>query len=551
MPDDEALHLVASMVLENGARWGECATPEQWADMEALLSPGSPRRHFWLRARGQSKTTDAGMATIAVMLSGQIGTGDEMYAAAAGKEQAGLLASKIQLVTRNTPELAGAVEVQAYKVLTPSTGAELEVLSSELASSWGKTPLWLFIDEICNHDNTAVKREFVTALMTSLIKRPDSVFLAGSTPSSEGHWSWAIWQRALHGAGKLWRPSTVSGPAPWQDPGELAEEMGNLLEHEWLRLFMCQWASADDTIADESALTDCTREHLSLPPEPGVQYVVAWDIGWKKDHSAVAVAHAGERAGKKSIIIDRLESWVPAKGREVKIGDVLDFAAQMSREYNGAPLHGDQHEAWQAIQDMREQGYDIRAAETTANANSVRAKHLLRLIRDRALEIPPDPVLRREILSLRLAEGTTPGVVRLSSDESAKGHYDRVMAILYAAGELLMRPGWSWKDINGQLRTCLECGKPHLKTQPACVYCQAPNPVALARADPADTRSYSPQPGGWASAYIPEGSRICAAGHAYDGSHGSTCPVCAGSSGGIGSLALPAAFSRALAIGRR
>ena len=77
------LDLVSQMVLDNGARWGECATPEQWADMRALLEPGGPRRHFWLRSRGFSKTFDAGAATLALMLAGGIRLGDELYAAAA------------------------------------------------------------------------------------------------------------------------------------------------------------------------------------------------------------------------------------------------------------------------------------------------------------------------------------------------------------------------------------------------------------------------------------------------------------------------------------
>ena len=39
MPDlDPALALVASMVLDNGSRWGDAATPEQWDDMQALLT---------------------------------------------------------------------------------------------------------------------------------------------------------------------------------------------------------------------------------------------------------------------------------------------------------------------------------------------------------------------------------------------------------------------------------------------------------------------------------------------------------------------------------
>ena len=116
------------------------------------------------------------------MLAGGVRGGDEMYAAAAGREQAGLLARKMRQIAECTPELATAVDVQNLRVVTPRTGAILDVISSDLATSWGKTPRWLFIDEICNHDATEGAKGFVDALLTALPKRRDSVCLAGVHP---------------------------------------------------------------------------------------------------------------------------------------------------------------------------------------------------------------------------------------------------------------------------------------------------------------------------------------------------------------------------------
>jgi hypothetical protein len=548
----DPLNLVATMVCENGVRWGDQATDWQWADMKALLSRDRPNYHMWLRPRGGSKTWDAGAATIAVMLT-RAGQGDEMYAAAANEKQAKLLAVKIAAITRNTPSLAGMVEVQQDKVLTPSTGAVLEVLSSETAGAWGKTPLWLFIDEMCNHASDASSEAFVTALLTSLPKR-DCTCLIGSTPSWTGHWSYRRWERVLASAKKrgLWRPSHMPGPAPWQDPEELEEQQEDLLEYEYRRLFLCEWAAADDVVADDEALKACTREEPQvLEPDPSVQYVVSWDVGWKQDHSAVVVAHMGERAGRKAVICDSLRSWVPSKNDEVRIAEVMAHAARMSREYGGAPMRGDPAGAYTHMQDLREQGYDILSAETTANANSVRAKHLLRLLRDRALEIPPDGQLRREILSLRLAESTTPGIVRLTTDGSAKGHFDRVTALSYAVGELLARPGFSWRDWNGKLRDCQNCKRPYMARRADCSYCGAPNPDAPQKAPLAASQAVSPlggTPGGYLAALAPPGAVRCAEDHIYPGDQ-PACPRCQRSAG-TGSQ-LPAAFARALAIGRR
>lgn len=543
------LDLVAMMVLENGQRWGDAATEDQWEDMIALLEPdGGPRWHFWLRSRGRSKTFDTAAATVAFMLAGGAGPGDEMFAAAAGKEQAQLLPGKIQGILRNTPELSGAVEVQQQRVITPRTGAVLNVMSSELATSWGKTPLWVFVDEICNHDNTAEKKAFVNALITALPKRRDSNYLAASNPSFEGHWSYDMWQHAEKSP--RWRASAQLGPAPWQDPGELEDMRALLLDYEWERLFLGQWASADDVVADRKALEDCTRTAPAVPPEPGAEYVVTWDIGWRKDHSAVAVAHMGTRAGRKCVIIDRLEAWVPRPGKDVRISEVLDRAAELSAEYNGALLTGDPHEAWQTVQDLKEAGYNVKPADTSPAANSVRAKDLLRLVRDRSLEIPEDGQLQKEFLSLRLAEGTTPGVVRLTSDGSAKGHFDRVTAILYATGEILSRPGQSWREMNGKLCDCIACRKPYLAQRATCPWCGTVNPSAPQPQVRATVSSgeYTPSPGSWASAYLPAGTRRCAFGHFYAPVHGDTCPRC---HNGVSSTTMPAAFARALTLGRR
>ena len=534
------LDLVASMVLEAGGRWGECATPSQWADMRALLSPGSPRRHFWLRPRGASKTFDAGAATIAVMLTGAVRAGDEMYAAAAGKEQAGLLARKIRAIAENTPELAGAVEVQQHRVITKRSGAVLDVLSSELATSWGKTPRWLVIDEICNHESGERERTFITALLTSLIKRRDSVCLAGSTPSAPTHWSRELWDQSV--ASALWRTSVTDGPTPWQDPEELADERANLPDFMYRRLFLCEWAAADDALADDVALAECTRHSGPLAYERGAACVVAFDLSSVKDHTAVSVAHAAERGGRSCVVIDRLQAWVPPKGGQVDLADVEEWISRAAREYGGAMIVGDPWQAIKMMRSLRDAGHQVKPVPFTAQANSRRAQMLLRLVRDRDLDIPDDADLRREFLSLRLAEGTTPGVLHLTSDGSSKGHYDRVTSVMLAAEELLSRPTSSWRDYNGKVRDCQACGRAYLVARQACVFCSAANPDAPEKdAKPlrAASELAAPQPGGWASAYLPADARRCPNDHLYAGSHGESCPHCARRGQGAGMTGLP------------
>ena len=130
MPVTAPIDLVASMVLEDGSRWGESAIPEQWEDMEALLTSGGPAQAFLAACKRQvARRLDTGAATLATMLAGKVHGGDEMYAAAAGREQAGILARKIRQIAEMTPELAGSVDVQNFRVVTPRTGAILDIIS--------------------------------------------------------------------------------------------------------------------------------------------------------------------------------------------------------------------------------------------------------------------------------------------------------------------------------------------------------------------------------------------------------------------------------------
>jgi hypothetical protein len=514
------------MVLEDGARWGEVATPEQWDDMEALLSATGPRRHFWLRARGRSKTTDCAAASLAMMLT-CFGGGDECYAAAAGRDQAGLILRKVRGIAERTPELAGAVEIQNYRILTPRTGAVLDVISSDLATSWGKTPRWLFVDEIANHGSGETAQQFADALLTSLIKRSDSQGLCATTPSSPSHWSHALWQVALDDP--LWRTSVMAGPAPWQDPAELASERARLPESLWRRLFECEWAEADDALADAAAVAACVRHEGPLPPVPGAVYVVAFDLSVSSDHTAVCVAHIAEDGPQRTVVVDRLAAWIPRGGRQVDLGEVEAWIFQATRDYGGAAIVGDPYQAVSMIQRMKNAGLQVKPVQFSAGTNSRRAQMLLRLVRDRCLDLPDDEALRKELLSLRLQEGTSPGVLKLTTDGSSSGHYDRVTSVMLAAEELLGRPGGSMLAAYGMVY-CERCGRAYPDRYVECPACHPgaaeKPPVVIAAARP------KPAAGGFAAA---NGIRYCEArNHPYDGKlHGDRCPHCHGQAMGL------------------
>lgn len=468
-----ALDLVMGMVLDDeaGSRWGERATVEQMDDMRALLE-GAERRHFWLRARGRAKTTDSAAATLATMLSGDLAAGDEMIAAAAGRDQAALVVKKISGLVERTPELRGAASVGQYRVTASRSGVMLDVISSDLATSWGRTPRWLFVDEVCNHERGETSRSFVDSLLTSLIKRPDSRCVCASTPSSPSHWSYRLWQTAV--ADPLWRASRVAGAAPWQSAEELAAEKRRLPESLWRRLFLAEWCEADDALADADAVAACIRALGDLEPEAGVEYVVAFDLSVTSDHTAVVVAHVEDRDGRRVVVLDRLRAWKPSKARPVDMAEVEAYIDHAAQQYNGARIVGDPYQAVAMVQRLRHH-HSVREVTFSAGSNSRRAQQLLRLIRDRNLDLPDEEDLVGELLSLRLVEGSSPGILKLTTEGGTAGHFDRVTAFMLACEELLARPSGSWIDAFGVLE-CLACSRQFLaeadgRPRTACPFC--------------------------------------------------------------------------------
>lgn len=514
------LDLVASMVLDTGDRWGERATDSQWADMRALFDPDGPRRHAWLRSRGFSKTTDTGAATLGLMLSGSVRGGDELYAAAAGREQAGHLARKMRLIAECTPELSGSVDVQNFRVVTPRTGAVLDVISADLATSWGKTPRWLFVDEFCNHDGTETAKGFLDSLLTSLPKRRDSVCVMASTPSSPSHWSHALWLSAL--ADPLWRCSVSDGPAPWQDPVELESERRRLSVAMWRRLFLCEWAELDDQLATLEQVRACIGHDGILAPDPRYSYVTTADLSYARDVTAVSVCHSETRAGREVLVLDRLAAWRPKKGRQVPLAEVGEYVSDRVAEYGGS-IVADPYQAMVLVQGWKEQGLQVKEAKFNPQENSRRASLLLSLIRERQLDLPDDPDLFAEITSLRLAEGSTPGVLKLTTEASAEHHFDRAMTLMMAAQELMSRPAGSWLSAYSMTR-CPDCETTYPEHWPLCPKCHP----AEARSAPqrqTEPPPPPPSPAGWASAY---GAQRCASGlHMYIvRQHPDGCPKC-------------------------
>lgn len=438
-----ALDLLAGLVLPDGRRWGDAAESWQWKDARELLDPVSATPYsFMTRGRGGSKTSDLGGVVVAAMLA-QAPPAARLFGLAADRDQGRLLVEAIGGYQARTPELAGALDVGAYRVTGVRGGATLDVIAADAPSAWGLLPWFVVIDELCQWASTPGPRLLWEAVTSAVAKVADARMAVLTSAGDPAHWSRKVLEHAL--TDPLWRVHEVPGPVPWLDPARLAEQRRRLTESSYRRLFLNEWTAAEDRLVAPDDLAAAAVLDGPLAPVPGLRYVVGLDVGLVNDATVAAVVHgermlAPDRDGVVGtrIVLDRMAVWSGSSARPVEIADVEAWLDESARAYNRASVVFDPWQAVHLAQRLRSRG--IRIVEFTFSAQSVGrlASTLHQLLRSRTISLPDDEELLEELANVRLVE-RTPGVHRIEHDPDK--HDDRAVALALAAWGALHHGG--------------------------------------------------------------------------------------------------------------
>ncbi|MGD0166862.1 MAG: terminase large subunit, partial [Gaiellaceae bacterium] len=432
MPDP-AVDLLNALILEDGRRWGDAATPWQVADAHAVLDLAGPRFHYLTRPRGASKTTDLSAVAIAALVT-QLPARSRSYAAAADRDQAALLLDEIEGFASRADGLSGALRIDAWKVTALHSGATLEMLAADEASWWGLRPHLLIVDEFAGWKTTPGPRRLWRSLFSALPKVPDSRLAILTTAGDPAHPAYALLKRAKATPDR-WRVSEVPGPCPWIAEDDLIEQAAELPDWEYRRLHLNEWTESEDRLTSMSDLGACVTLDGPRPWAKERRYAVSLDVGLKNDRTVLAVCSA--EGITPSVALDRMVVYQGSRRKPVSL-DVVEAAAfEAWQGYGQPPFVADPWQAAQLCQRLRARG--VRVEEFTFSSQSVSrlALRLHGLISDHALQLPDDPDLLDELANVRLRE-TSPGVYRLDHDQGR--HDDRAIALALGAEHLLSRP---------------------------------------------------------------------------------------------------------------
>jgi hypothetical protein len=419
------LDLLRSLRLEDGRRWGDAAFDFQHEDAEAILEGRRPY-NFLTRARGTSKTGDLAGGALGLLLTA---TGREhFYWLAADKEQGQLCIDAIAGYVDRTPGLRNLLTIGTSWVEARASGARLDVLPADAASSWGLKPAAVFCDEITQWPETSGPKRLWESVSSAVAKRIDAKLVVLSTAGDPAHFSRAILDHAM--TSPMWRVHEVPGPSPWMSAERLEEQKARLLPSTFARLFLNQWVASEDRLASPEELRECVTLDGPLAYSPMHTYAVALDLGLKRDRTVAVVAHLDDR----TVVLDRMAVWEGSRAQPVSLETVEAWVIQATSHYGSARVIADPWQSVGLMQRLRALGIECEEFSFTSTSTGRLAAALFNAIRDKALALPPDEALLDELEHVRLRE-SSPGVFRL--DHDAGRHDDRAVALALAVTALL------------------------------------------------------------------------------------------------------------------
>jgi len=433
-----ALDLIAALVLEDGRTWGSIAAPFQLDDVEAIFDPDQPLWNFLTRPRGGSKSTDLAAVLLAWLVC-FAAPGEHGYVIATDKDQGSFaVLDAISGLVGRTPALHGLVTVQANKVISRS-GAVVEVLSADGASTWGLRPAFIVCDELAQWPSTRNARNVWSALLSATGKMAGCRMVILTSAGEPSHWSHRVLTTALRS--DRWRVNQVPGPLPWVDPANLAAQGQLLRESEYARLHLNVWTVAEDRLVTAEDLAAAAVLDGPLEPVAGRRYIVAVDLGLTNDRTVCVIAHAEpvdkEWGASKRVVVDRIARWRGTRQKPVTLAEVEAWLLEATTRYNRAKVVADPWQAAGLCQRLRQRSVIVEEFVFSATSVGRIGSGLHLALRNRLLHLPNDEDLLNELGNVRLKE-TTPGVVRL--DHDAGQHYDFAVACGLAVVSLQTAP---------------------------------------------------------------------------------------------------------------
>ncbi len=406
------------------------ALDKAWEELAGHRRRGKKtiRRAYVERPRGHSKTSDMALQIAWILLASKrpvIG-----LAAAADRDQANFIHDSLLRLAKANPELMQALKFVQHEVRNPLSGSRLEVISSDVKSSYGALPDFVVCDELSHWE----KPDMWYSLLSSAAKKPNCVLTILTNAGVGRGWQWEIREHARQDSS--WYFSSLDGPhAPWITDDWLAEQKALLPEPVFERLWMNRWQHSDGNFVTLAEAEACRNEELSyqIDGQPSQYYVATIDYAEKRDFTVGCVCH---REGE-TVIVDRMDVVKPTNSQPTQISWVEDWIEDIASRFHRVRFVVDEYQLVSTIQQL-ENRYPIeRFAFQSGQGNQKLAVQLRQLLLHRKLQWYPGcgtvPGIHRDDLETELSSlllrHSSSGRVRIDHIQDGQHHDDRAFAL--------------------------------------------------------------------------------------------------------------------------
>lgn len=394
-------------------------------------------RAYLERPRGHSKTTDLAVQIAWILQYARHSvTG---IAAAADRDQAGLLVKAIAELIRRNPTLCPDLVARQTAIVNQSTGSRLDVISSDVRSSWGQLPDFVICDELCHWE----KVDLWHSLISSAAKKPKCLLVVLTNAGVGTGWQWDVREAAR--TSPEWHFSSLTGPrAPWISPAALDEQRRLLPPSVYARLWENVWQQTEGEFVTLAEAEAC-RVPEWIPHESGQRgfsYIAAIDYAEKHDRTVGVVIHREQ----DRIVVDRMDVAVPERNQPIPVRWVEEWIAAMGQSFQPVRFVLDEYQLVGTLQKLSSRWPMKRFQFSGGKGNHILAIQLRHLIVQKQLvwypgcgQIPNHAGrddLETELASLILRTTST-GRVRIDHRRDGNHHDDRAFALGAACMEAL------------------------------------------------------------------------------------------------------------------
>lgn len=426
--------------VDQGLPFVDHVQPWQLTDLQALdaawqelagwrrYKRSTIRRAYIERPRGHSKTSDMAMQIAWILLFAQrplIG-----LAAAADRDQANFIHDSLRRLAKANLDRLGSLSFVQHEIRNRGNGSRLEVISSDVKSSYGALPDFVICDEVSHWE----KPEMWYSLLSSAAKKPGCVLTILTNAGVGRGWQWEIREHARKH--RSWYFSSLKGPqAPWITEDWLTEQRALLPEPVFERLWLNRWQHSDGNFVTLAEAEACRDEALSyqLEGQPGRVYVAAIDYAEKHDYTVGCVCH---RDGERTVV-DRMDVVKPTPGHPTRISWVEDWIEDVASRFHNVRFVLDDYQLLSTIQRL-EGKFDIQRFQFQGGqGNQKLAMQLRQLVLHQNVAWYPGcgsvPGMHRDDLETELASlilrQSSNGRFRIDHLPDGQHHDDRAFAL--------------------------------------------------------------------------------------------------------------------------